>query len=407
MFLKVFVSTILPIILVQVSCAPDTIVQTQNGPVEGELRDNYVAFEGIPYAEPPLGENRFEPPAPLGQLWTEPRPVKTIGAKCLQYDLFGQSDEKIVGSEDCLFVNVYKPVTTREDPLPVILHIHGGGFMFGDGSYYGPGHLMKFGKFIYVSFNYRLGILGFLSTKSKAMSGNMGMKDQVQALKWVQDNIEAFGGDKHNVTLTGFSAGGAAVHLHYLSPLSKGLFHRGVSHSGDALTKFVLTENADGKFAALAEKMQCSSENLTQVVECLKSKPAREITALTPSFGETIGGTYIHPTASFGLVVEEDHDGAFLAKTPAEYLKAGHVQKLPWLVSAVQEEGVFMVAELYNQPEALRSVDEKWSHVAPLVLDFNTTDEATKVKVSNELKSHFFKGEPISKQNFGKLAQVR
>jgi carboxylesterase type B len=383
-------------------------VDTKNGRLEGEARGSYYAFEGIRYAEPPLGENRFEPPKPYSTKWEGVLPAKNIGSTCIQWDILqATSEDKMSGDEDCLFLNVYKPTTLpTAEPLPVIVHIHGGGFMFGSGAFYGPELIMKSGKFIYVSFNYRLGPLGFLSTKNELIPGNMGLKDQVIALKWVQENIQSFGGDKDSITLTGFSAGGAAVHLHYMSPLSTGLFHRGISHSGNALAPWVLTENAVDKFTALAEKLNCSHENQKEVVKCLKSVPGTDIVRTIPKFGESIGPVYKHPLTPFGIVVEPAHVNAFISKTPITYLQESKIQKLPWLLSTVKDEAAFITAELYQYPQFLQRFDENWNLLAPLLLDYNTTSQTNKDRVSAKLKEEYFTGHPVNKKNFSKLTKV-
>ncbi|KAJ8682868.1 hypothetical protein QAD02_018660 [Eretmocerus hayati] len=142
-------------------------------------------------------------------------------------------DRTIVGSDDCLFLNVYAKSLGKDKRRPVMVWIHGGGFQFGSGNddESGPDYLIA-KDIILVTINYRLGVLGFLNLGSKVASGNQGLKDQVMALQWVRDNIFNFGGDPHNVTIFGESAGGASVHYLSLSPLAKGLFHKAIIQSG-------------------------------------------------------------------------------------------------------------------------------------------------------------------------------
>nr|CAH7765727.1 unnamed protein product [Callosobruchus chinensis] len=142
-----------------------------------------------------------------------------------------------LGEEDCLYINVYVPKTRSGKLLDVVAHIHGGAFMVGfSQEFIGDKYIMD-KDVIVVSFNYRLGALGFLSTEDDVVPGNNGLKDQALALKWIQEHIEAFGGNPKSVTLTGFSAGAASVHFHYFSPYSVGLFHRLVCNKFVVLSK--------------------------------------------------------------------------------------------------------------------------------------------------------------------------
>ncbi|KAF2889533.1 hypothetical protein ILUMI_16640, partial [Ignelater luminosus] len=141
---------------------------------------------------------------------------------CMQYTL-SQPIRDVVGTEDCLYVNVYVPrdtITGKED-LDVVIHIHGGGYTVGDPKSFAAADYMVDREIVFVSITYRVGVLGFLSTQDSVQPGNAGLKDQVLAMKWVKNNIKSFGGNPNSITLTGASAGGGAVHLHYLSPLSK------------------------------------------------------------------------------------------------------------------------------------------------------------------------------------------
>lgn len=137
--------------------------------------------------------------------------------------------ERIQGAEDCLYLNVYKPHIESSKPLPVIIWIHGGAFQWHmeqkDGEFTKPDYIMD-RDVIFVSFSYRVGPLGFLSTGDDLISGNMGLKDQSYAIRWVKENIKGFGGDPEQITLFGLSAGGVSVHYQYLSPMSRGLFKR-------------------------------------------------------------------------------------------------------------------------------------------------------------------------------------
>ncbi|KAL3288034.1 hypothetical protein HHI36_002486 [Cryptolaemus montrouzieri] len=204
-----------------------TIMRTKGGRA-------FSAFLGIPYAEPPMGELRFKAPVPI-KPWEGILQATKSHPFCPQEDYFSA---KIIGEENCLFLNVYTPRLPHESKelLPVLVYIHGGAFIFGAATNenYGPEYLLD-KDLILVTPNYRLGALGFLSTNDDVSPGNYGLKDQSLALKWVNKNIKHFGGDPDSVTVGGVSAGGASSHYQLLSPLNTGLFKGVISQSGISL----------------------------------------------------------------------------------------------------------------------------------------------------------------------------
>ena len=169
--------------------------------------------------------------------------------------------------------------------LDVMVWFHGGGFVSGTASFYGAEHLLD-KDIVLVTVNYRLGPLGFLSTGDDQAPGNFGLKDQVASLRWVQDNILEFGGNPHSVTLFGESAGGSSVHFHMLSPLSRGLFHRGISQSGTALCSWALAPNGTSTHQAkkLARLLDCPQHPSAALVACLRTKQADDIIATDKQF---------------------------------------------------------------------------------------------------------------------------
>nr|CAH7761876.1 unnamed protein product [Callosobruchus chinensis] len=202
-------------------------VSIPQGALRGSYRYSYhsrkfSAFEGIPYAKPPVGDLRFSPPQPADGWKGVLNADQTY--TCTQY-LPLPIVEGVQGQEDCLYMNVYVPRERIEgnENLDVVVHIHGGGFMIGAPSIMAGPEMLMDRDIVYVNFNYRLNIFGFLNTQDDVVSGNNGLKDQSMALQWIKDNIKYFGGNPDSVTLTGLSAGGASVHFHYLSPLSKGI----------------------------------------------------------------------------------------------------------------------------------------------------------------------------------------
>ncbi|KAF8371303.1 hypothetical protein PRIPAC_77732 [Pristionchus pacificus] len=236
---------------------PSRIVTTSHGNVQGRrlvnAGDRQVdAFQGIPFAAPPIGELRFkvgrlfvpefdtrskpQPPSP----WDGVRETKKFASRNIQVPFPGLPEDELHGemSEDCLYLNVFTPCwEAPEGGFPVMVFIHGGAFVFGEASSYGDigicENIVSRG-IVFVTIQYRLGYLGFLSTGDSVCPGNIALWDQTEALRWVQSNIGAFGGSKHNVTLLGQSAGSASVDLLHLSPHSTNLFHKEICMAGTA-----------------------------------------------------------------------------------------------------------------------------------------------------------------------------
>jgi len=215
------------------------------GPILGlahETHDAHV-WRGLPFAAPPVGELRWRAPRPP-EPWTETREALQRGSKCVQLDMADASE--VVGSEDCLSLDVYAPrfaqdsVPVGASRRPVMLWIHGGGNSIGSGELYDAARLAAESDVVVVVVQYRLGVLGWLSHPALRQSagdaadasGNFGTLDTIRALEWVQENVAVFGGDPSNVTVFGESAGGINVFALLLSPRAKGLFHRAIAQSG-------------------------------------------------------------------------------------------------------------------------------------------------------------------------------
>lgn len=307
--------------------AQDGLIETTEGPVQGvfDAASGVWEFRGIPYAAPPTGERRFrrpEDPSAHAEVRLAdidppgcPQPPASLGASC------SPDAGEHVGSEDCLALNVASAaqVWPPEPTRPVLVFIHGGGFTSGcvsseltDGSV-----LAARGDAVVVSIQYRLGLLGFLATEGLAdddpdgSAGNWAIHDQLAALRWVRANAAAFGGDPHNVTVFGESAGGVSVCVLLASPLSDGLFERGIIQSGNCQTGTPLRTTPgspiDGQTAvdqgqALAEAAGCP-EWAGDQNQCLREAPVEALMAAQATLEAGLGGGF--NAALDGVVLEE------------------------------------------------------------------------------------------------------
>ncbi|GJQ88166.1 Est-6 [Trypoxylus dichotomus] len=361
-------------------------VEISNGIVQGTLQKSYKgrtfsSFDGIPYAKPPIGDLRFEPaqePYNWTGIW-----IADTQHVCLQIMYDGNA---AIGSEDCLYINVYVPRATpsASDNMNVIVHIYGGAFMFGSGHYYaGPKYLMD-EEVVFVTMNYRLGALGFLSTNDEVVPGNNGMKDQVLALRWIQANIKYFGGNPGSVTLTGMSSGAGSVHLHYFSHLSKRLFHRGMSQSGTAVDSWIFQELVPERTKNLAEILGCPRDNSSDMINCLKSRSGTQITEAVKRLLVVDG----FPPVLFGPILEKEYgDGTFLTESPYKMFKDRTVLDVPWIVSITAEEGEFL-ARAFSKD--ITKHIKNFEETAPYLLEFSH-DLPNKDYIVKQIRERYFK----------------
>ncbi len=286
-------------------------VTTENGIVEGDRTSAGIAvFRGIPFAAPPVGDLRWKAPRPV-ENWPGVRKAVEFGPSCMQRAVFGDMEFRAKGtSEDCLYLNVWAPAGSASTKLPVLVYFYGGGLMAGDGSeprY--DGESMAGKGIVAVTINYRLSAFGFLALPELSAeapyhaSGNYGFLDQLAALKWVQRNIAAFGGDPARVTIAGESAGARSTSVHLISPLSKGLFAGAIMESGSVVAaadppSLADAETQGAQFMALAKAASLRE---------LRAMPARQLLEATaektaPRFGPVADGYLIPAGDLVGLM---------------------------------------------------------------------------------------------------------
>ena len=296
----------------------DNRVMTTNGIIEGTLEPDsgLRSFKGIPFAAPPVGELRWKPPQPVVN-WAGIRKADQFGPRAMQLSVFGDMSFRSNGmSEDCLYLNVWTPATSDQDHLPVLVYFYGGGFVAGDGSEprYDGASLARRG-IIVLTVNYRLNVFGFFAHPELTQeapyhaSGNYGLLDQTAALRWIQDNIQVFGGDPDRVTIAGESAGSASVSAQMASPLSKHLIAKVIGSSGS------LMGTLDPKSLAEAEHdgmMFATSIGATSLaaLRALGASQLLEATANVPigQFRPTLDGYFLpHPLVEIFAAGEQAH----------------------------------------------------------------------------------------------------
>jgi len=297
-------------------------VNTQSGPVVGTTVQNMKAWEGIPFAAPPTGALRWEPPQPPAK-WTTPRQATTFSSECPQApSFFG------IGStnEDCLYLNVFAPPNaTANSHLPVMVWFYGGAFIEGGADLYDPDKLVA-QNVIVVTTNYRLGPFGFLATPQldaePHLHINYGLMDQQAALRWVRANIAAFGGDTSNTTIFGESAGGLSVFSQILSPLVTGLFQHAIIESGAYDIQFPTQAAAEQTGSAFASAVGCGTSTA-----CLRALPASTILAQEPT---TFSATTAQTVPSV--------DGTLIPEAPETALIAGSYNHVPLIQGTNHDE---------------------------------------------------------------------
>ncbi|XP_013883096.1 neuroligin-4, X-linked [Austrofundulus limnaeus] len=327
------------------------------GPVEQYL--------GVPYALAPTEERRFQPPEPP-MSWPGIRNSTHFAPVCPQFleDRFLLNDmlpvwftanlDTVVSyvqeqSEDCLYMNIYVPT---EDDIhdenglkPVMVYIHGGSFVEGTGNMIDGSILASYGNVIVITINYRLGVLGFLSTGDQAAKGNYGLLDQIQALRWIKENIQAFKGDPKRVTIFGSGAGASCVSLLTLSHYSEDLFQKAIIQSGTALSSWAVNYQPAKYTRSLAEKVGCNMLDTIDLVECLQKKNYKELIE-----------QYVTPAKyhiAFGPVI----DGDVIPDDPQILMEQGEFLNYDIMLGVNQGEGFKFVDGIVDSEDGVSAND--------------------------------------------------
>jgi para-nitrobenzyl esterase len=323
-------------------------VKTASGIVRGVTDGDVDNFFGIPYAAPPVGEFRWRPPQPV-VAWQGERDATKFGTNCAQSG-WGAAPGTIQAgsSEDCLFLNVWRPTNTKPGAkLPVMVWIHGGGFTGGSGSDPGAGNQFAKQGVILVTLNYRLGRLGHFAFPAlseehpEEPKGSYAFMDQIAALKWVQQNIAEFGGDSKNVTIFGFSAGGVSIHSLLTIPSAQGLFQKAIGHSsggrdGVLTGRPINKENADPYYPVSAETIGKNFAHKHGIdgtdAAALAKLRALKVEEIVDGGQETDGQG--GPRIYSGPIL----DGKFVTETAESAYKAGRYAHVPLIIGSNSAE---------------------------------------------------------------------
>ncbi|XP_054012725.1 juvenile hormone esterase-like [Hylaeus anthracinus] len=353
------------------------VVYTNSGPVRGLISRTvwneveYSSFKGIPYAKPPTGSLRFKPPVPV-KAWKQTLNAFQEGSVCPQMDMISGD---LMGKEDCLFLNVFTPKTQFEEQQnlkSVMVWIHGGGYMTGysNASMYGPDFFIE-EDIVLVSFNYRLGALGFLSLDHPRATGNAGLKDQNLVLRWVQNNIANFGGDPRKVTIFGESAGATSVGFHILSEKSRGLFLRSISMSGVPLCMWAYhtPQEAINKAHKLAAILGFAPRSKTDLLNFFLRAPVSDLVIGTTKVD--LDFLPFRPTAENSVITP--YNSAFLTECPLSKYYSGKFYQHSMMLGFTRDEVLLFTGPAFGPLNAtekmVNSLENRIKH------DGHTADE--------------------------------
>ncbi len=345
---------------------PDLVVETSSGLVEGAPVDDgrgpagdVLAFRGIPYAAPPVGDLRWRPPE-SPESWDGVRPAQESGAPCWQRispDTSIWSRGELDRSEDCLYLDLWTAAAGDAGPRPVMVWFHGGSHEVGHGSslIFDGAALARKGV-VLVSINYRLGSFGFLAhaaltaESEHGSSGNYGLLDKIAALEWVRDNAAAFGGDPERVTIFGQSAGSMSVCSLVASPLAAGLFHRAIGQSAGCFTPLEGLEQAEQRGVLLADELGVAADGAAaEVAAAMRAASAEDVLAGAGSSGWSDGSKTVV-------------DGWYLPDQPSAIYARGEHNRVPMMVGFMGDESraLFAPGPALKRPELERQLEEQY-----------------------------------------------
>lgn len=380
------------------------VAQTKKGMLWGTIEESrggqrILAFRGIRHVQAPVGVLRWKPPVP-GPQWEGIKEAKFNGHVCPQHMYY--KPDIWIGKEDCLWLNVFTRDLVLKKRRPVIVWIHGGNFVRGSAADYEPDYLLD-EDIVLVTIQYRLGMFGFFSTEDSNAPGNYGMLDQVAALQWVRANIHAFSGDPQRVTIMGQQAGGASVHYHMLSPMSRGLFNQAISMSGSALCWWASIKRSLEKAKKMARLFKCpyntkdnndDPETKMKMLHCLKEKDMESLMNTHPNFYDWRHLEQCQePMTAWSPRVDVESPMPFMPNEPIDVMKQGSFQHVPWMVGVTDDEGAFKVSALMADMKAVKEFEDQFEKLGPYMFGFHDGQcEAPKIQ-AQKIKDYYWSGE--------------
>ncbi|CAK1541786.1 unnamed protein product [Leptosia nina] len=371
------------------------IIKIDQGQVRGYKLPKFdvFGFFGIPYATVPKGVHRFKGPLPPRK-WAGTFEATEQDVGCRQWVDPGNPPLATNVKEECLIVNIYVP-DTEEKNLPVIVFSHGGAFQIGNGEMLTPSRIVHTKRIIAVSFNYRLGAIGFLCLGTDMIPGNAGMKDHVAVLKWVQKNIASFGGNPNDVTIHGYSAGSTAVELLMLSKTTRGLFHKVIADSVSAIAAVSIQMDPLANAKEYARLL-----NFTDVDDI----KALEEFYLDASMELLTSVDLVHRLDSSPLLLtcveREEVQDAFLTSTPIDIIREGAYPELPMLYGFTNMEGHYRLTVFEEFKDMM---NEDFNQFLPVDLQFS--DEKEKQLVARRIKEFYFGNQPVGPKTILKYVE--
>nr|WEQ60889.1 esterase [Phaedon brassicae]WET52655.1 cholinesterase [Phaedon brassicae]WET52782.1 cholinesterase [Phaedon brassicae] len=358
--------------------------------LKSENGNTYYAFQDIPYGAPPVGENRFKAPK-FHAGWDGVLNATQNIKSCYQFSFpsaFKRGLNQVVETEDCLILNVYTPVVPGTNKkLPVYLFIHGGAFLGGSSSNFGPKYLIE-GDIIVVTINYRLGPLGFLSTEDGIVSGNMGIKDQHLALQWTHKNIELFGGNPNDIVIGGESAGAFSVSYQLLNSRNKGLISGIIQQSGTAISGTAFSANGlesrpRQKAFALGRELNISiaEGDTSSLIKALRKTSIDALITAANQVPSSYSVGFIGQPIWSPVVENAEDEQAFITTPMHQDFMEGNFNHVPSMIGFNSEESLFFLPsdEMVSQFAALNDAD-------PSLLIQDLMNVENKTKEGIELK---------------------
>ncbi|XP_031781566.1 venom carboxylesterase-6 [Nasonia vitripennis] len=386
-----------------VACCEEVIWEIPLGTLKGlklataYQNKTFYSFRSIPYVKPVTGINKFEPTQPI-ERWQGVLDATKPTIECVY---FCPARKIYIGDEDCLQMNIYTPLLDTNAEKAVLLWIHAGGFNYlsGDDGVLGPDFLIE-KDIILVSFNYRLGPMGFLNTGDVNAPGNMGLKDQVMALKWVRQYIKYFGGDPEKITLGGMNSGAASVQLHMMSPMSRGMFRGGLEQSGTSLNPWVIQYKPREVAFQLGEVLGVKPADSKELVDKLKTFSAKELMVAAEEVSKSLSFMSGSVHAFLPSVEIDVGQEIFLPADPWTLIKEGKIADVPLIAGMNLDEEATMAARHIKDADMMNNHFEYF-----IPVDLNVTD-AERKQYSEMIRNFYFDGQALTTESLEEFTKL-